>query len=97
MHDKMRLVCFGTASVPGAVLLCWLSPAGAAGLLLASLSAYWVRACVACQPWRAAVTEAIWAACVLVGVGAGLRSVSAAVCFCLGTGVGTYLVVRRGR
>lgn len=96
MHDKMRLVCLGAASVPGAVLLCWLAPSGAAGLLLASLSAYWVRACVACQPWRAAATEAIWAACVLVGVGQSLRSVSAAVCFCVGAGVGTWLVVHRG-
>jgi hypothetical protein len=97
MQDKMLRLCLGAAAVPAAVLLCWLAPAGAAGLLLASLSTYWVRSCVACQPWRAAAAEAIWAACVLVGVGAGLRSVAAAVCFCVGTGVGTWLMVRHGR
>ena len=57
MQDKMLRLCLGAAAVPAAVLLCWLAPAGAAGL----------------------------------------RSVAAAVCFCVGTGVGTWLMVHRGR
>jgi hypothetical protein len=64
------------------------------GLVLSALSAWWTLACQARQPWRAALAEVVWSAAVVSGLGSALVSFWAAAALCLGTGLGTWLVIR---
>jgi hypothetical protein len=65
-----------------------------AGLLLSLLSAFWVVACQARQPLRAALAEGLWALAVVAGVGGSLRSKAAALLFAVGCAAGTWIVIR---
>ncbi len=66
----------------------------AAGLVLALLSAWWVVACQARQPLRAALAEGLWALAVVAGVGGSLGSRAAALLFAAGCAVGTWIMIR---